>query len=75
MEKLLNIEILWYYPKIFKFMQVHENEEDQEVNLVKESKRMLSLIHTRDKNSKNWQEKSKISNRHYHIQDIKDEQH
>ena len=56
-------------------MQVHENEEDQAVSLSKESKRMLLLLSTRDTNNNKRQENAKISNRHYHIQDIKYVQH
>ena len=36
---------------------------------------MLLFLHTRDKNNNKQQENAKISNRHYHIQDIKDVQH
>ena len=52
-EKQLKPRLIQYDPNVFKFMQVHENEEDQYVSLAKESKRVLSLIHTRDtKNNK-----------------------
>ena len=54
MEKLLNSEFILDNP-IFKFMQVHENKEDQAVSLAKESKLVLSLIHiksTKEKNDK-----------------------
>ena len=33
------------------------------------------MIHTRDKKNNKRQENDKRSNRHYHIQDIKDSQH
>ena len=50
---LLNPELIWDYPKKFKFMQVHENEEYQAIILAKESKHVLFLLHTRDtKNNK-----------------------
>ena len=34
--------------QLFKFMQVHENEEDQAVSLVKDDKHYLSLLYTRE---------------------------
>ena len=37
----------------YKFMQVHENEEDQDVSSSKEAKCVLSLLHTRDTKYKN----------------------
>ena len=52
-------------------MQVHENEEDQAVSLSKESQRALSLLHTRDTKNDKHKENLKVSNRHYHIQDMK----
>ena len=67
--KLLNIKLFRDDPKLFKFMQVHESGEDQAVSLTKEAKRILSLLHTRDKKTKK-QENGKFSNHHYHIQDI-----
>ena len=56
-------------------MQVHKNEEDQALSLVIYSKRVLSLIHNRDKKNNKRQENSNFSNHHYHIQDIKYVQH
>ena len=58
----------------YKFMQVHENEEDQDVSSSKEAKCVLSLLHTRDTKYKKQQQNSTFSNRHYHIQHIKDVQ-
>ena len=55
-------------------MQVHENEEDQDVNLSKEANFVLSFIHTRYTKENKRQENSKFSNRYCHIQDIKDGQ-
>ena len=56
-------------------MQVHENEEDQAVSLSKETKYVLYLLHTRDKNNIKFQGNYKISNCRYHIKDIKYMQH
>ena len=70
-EKLLNLKLIWDNPICFKFMQVHENEEDQAASLTKETKRVLSLIHTRYKNNNKIQEDAEISNLPYHFQGIK----
>ena len=56
-------------------MQVHENQEYQVLILAKEAKRVLSLLHTRDKKNNKQQLKGKFSNHHYHIQDVKYVQH
>ena len=56
-------------------MQVNEHEEYKSISLAKESKRVLSLIHTRDTNSNKLQDNTKFSNCHYHIQYINDVQH
>ena len=56
-------------------MQVYKNEEDLAVSLAKESKQVLSVIHTIGIKNNRRQENAKISNRHYHIQDIKYVQH
>ena len=53
MENLSNLEFIQEYHNRFKFMQVHENEDNQAVNLAKKAKRVLLLIHTRyTKNNK-----------------------
>ena len=54
MEKLLNPKIIRDDP-FFKFMQVHEDEEDQAMILSEEAKRVLSLLHTRYTKNKEWQ--------------------
>ena len=56
-------------------MQVHENEEDQAVNLAKQAKHVLSFLHTRDTKNNKRQENAKFYNHNYHIQDIRDVQH
>ena len=50
MKKLLNTELFPDDPNFSKFMQVHENEENQSVSLSKEAKRVLLLVNTRYKN-------------------------
>ena len=55
MAKLSNTRLIWDYPNIFKFMKVHENEEYQSIILAKEAKRVLLLLHTRDKNNRKLQ--------------------
>ena len=75
MKNLLNPKLIQYDPKKIKFMQVNENKEYQAVSLSKEGECVLSLPHTRDKNNNKQQENAKISNHHYHFQDIKDVQH
>ena len=53
MENIWITKLVRYDPKLFKFMQIHEYEEDQALSLVKQSKCVLSLIHNRDtKNNK-----------------------
>ena len=42
-------------------MQVHENEYNQPVILAKQAKRVISLLHTRDKNRNKIQEMPKCS--------------
>ena len=56
-------------------MQVHENEEDQDVRLAKESKRVLSFIYNRDTSNNKRRGNYKFYHPHYHIQDIKYVQH
>ena len=51
MENILNTELIRYDSIFFKFMQVHENEEDQDVSVAKEAKCVLLLLHTIDKDS------------------------
>ena len=58
-----------------KFMQVNENEEYKSISLPKESERVLSLLHTRDKNNSRLQDNVMFSNCNYHIQDINEVQH
>ena len=43
MANLLNNELIQDYQNCFKFMQVHENEEYQDVSLVKEAKRFFTI--------------------------------
>ena len=73
--KQLNLKFIWDFPILFKFMEVHKNEEDQAVSLSKEDKCMLSLLHTRDTNNNKQQENTQCFNRNYHIQDKKYVQH
>ena len=53
MENILIPELIWDNSIFFKFMQVHENEEDQAIILSKEAKRILSLILTRNTDKTN----------------------
>ena len=52
-DKAIKSRIHLRCPKVFKLMQVHENEEGQAVSLAKDAKRVPSLLRTRDtKNNK-----------------------
>ena len=70
--KLLNIKLFRDDPKLFKFMQVHESGEDQDVSLTKEAKRILSLLRTRDlkKKIRKWKvfQPSLSHSRHKYVQ-------
>ena len=74
-KKLFNPELIQYDPIFLNFVQVHKNGENQAVSLVKEDKRVLSLLHARYINNNKRQENVNFSNRHYHIQDINNMQH
>ena len=75
MTNLLNTESIREDPIYFQFTKVHENEEDQTTSLSKEAEFVLYIFNTRYINNNELQESTKFSNRHYHIQHIKDMQH
>ena len=62
MAKLLNTELIWDDPIVFKFIQIHENEEYQAVSLTKETKHILSFICNRYTKNNKLQEYAKFSN-------------
>ena len=66
-ENLLNPEFIGDDPNVFKFMQVHENEEQQDVSLAKEDKHGVLLLNTRDIKNNKLQENDMFFSGRYHI--------
>ena len=54
MENILHSELICNGPNFYRFMQVHENEEDQAIILSTESQCVLYILHNIYKGTKDF---------------------